>query len=82
MTGQLALTPEQIANQMALPEAEWLHVFDACKIIYPGKNHNAWWDLKQLQVQMVDASNTCILTRSVFGYSTALRLMRVSLPMP
>jgi hypothetical protein len=57
VTGQLALTPEQIADQMALPEAEWLRVFDACKIIYPGKNHNAWWDLEQLREQTIDAVN-------------------------
>ena len=57
MTGQLALALEQIADQMALPEAEWLHVFDAHKIIYPGKNHNTWWDLEQLQAQTIDAVN-------------------------
>src|SRR5258705_516716 len=57
MTGWLALTPEQIADQMALPKAEWLHVFDAHKIIYPGKNHNAWWDLEQLWEQTMDAVN-------------------------
>ena len=57
MTGQLALTPEQIANQMALPKAERLCIFDAHKIIYPGKNHDAWWDLEQLQAQTIDAVN-------------------------
>jgi hypothetical protein len=42
---------------MALPEAERLRVFDARKIIYPGKNHDAWWDLKQLREQTIDAVN-------------------------
>lgn len=56
-TGRLALTPEQIADQMALPEAERLRVFDARKIIYPGKNHDAWWDLEQLRAQTIDAVN-------------------------
>jgi hypothetical protein len=44
-------------DQMALLEAERLCVFDARKIIYPGKNHNAWWDLEQLQEQTIDAVN-------------------------
>ena len=57
MTGWLALTLEQKLDQMAPPEAEWLCVFDACKITYPGKNHNAWWDLKQLWEQTIDAVN-------------------------
>jgi hypothetical protein len=56
-TGRLALTPEQIADQMALPKAERLRVFDACKIIYPGKHHDAWWDLEQLRAQTIDAVN-------------------------
>ena len=57
MTGWLALTLEQIADQMALPEAEQLCVFDTCKIIHLEKNHNTWWDLKQVQVQTIDAVN-------------------------
>lgn len=54
-TGRLVLNAEQIAEQMALPEAERLRTFDARKIIYPGKNFDAWWDLEQLRVQMIDA---------------------------
>jgi len=50
-TGRLALTPEQLAQQAMLPEAERLKVTDARKIIYPGKNHDAWWDLAQLMDQ-------------------------------
>jgi len=32
-----------------------LQVFDARKIIFPGKGHNAWWDLDQLRKQTRDA---------------------------
>lgn len=45
------LSQEQITQQLQLlPEAR-LKVMDACKIIYPGKNHDAWWDLAQLMDQ-------------------------------
>ena len=44
-SGQLALSEEQIAEQAKLPKAKRLKVTDARKIIYPGKNHDAWWDL-------------------------------------
>src|ERR1700683_3842172 len=57
MTGQLALTPEQIADQMALPEVKWLCVFDARKVIYLGENHDTWWDIEQLWAQTVDVVN-------------------------
>jgi hypothetical protein len=56
-SGQLALTEEQIATQAALPEEQCLKVMDAQKIIYPGKNHDAWWDLDQLMEQMKHAVN-------------------------
>jgi hypothetical protein len=42
-------------NQAKLPEDQRLHVTDACQIIYPGKNHDAWWDLVQLKDQLRDA---------------------------
>jgi len=32
-----------------------LQVFDARKIIYPGKGYDAWWDLDQLREQTRDA---------------------------
>ena len=53
--GQLHLSLEQIAHQATLPEASCLHVTDACCIIYPGKNHDKWWDLAQLKEQLKDA---------------------------
>jgi len=55
MTGRLALSPEQVEAQLLLPEHSHLRVTDAHKIIYPGKNHDAWWDLNQLCNQTTDA---------------------------
>jgi hypothetical protein len=57
MTGHLKLSDQDLAAQMALPEADRLTVTDSCKIIYPRKNHDTWWDLKQLMDQMVHAVN-------------------------
>ena len=54
-TGRLALSEEQIAEQAKLPEGEWLKVTGARKIIYRGKNHDAWWDLSQLISQTKNA---------------------------
>ena len=54
-TGHLRLSDEQVAAQSELPEAQRLKVTDSCKIIYPGKNHDGWWDLKQLMDQMTHA---------------------------
>lgn len=54
-TGWLALSTEQIAAQLELPEASRLRATDARRIIYPGKNHDAWWDLNQLIDQVKDA---------------------------
>ena len=45
-TGHLRLSDEQVAAQSELPEAQRLKVTDSRKIIYPGKNHDGWWDLK------------------------------------
>jgi hypothetical protein len=56
-TGHLQLSKEQIKAQLELPEDQRLKVFDSWKIIYPGKNHNAWWDLKQLMEQIEHAVN-------------------------
>jgi len=50
-TGQLTLSEEQVAKQSQLPLGAQLKATNACKIIYPGKNHNAWWDLAQLMEQ-------------------------------
>ena len=47
-TGCLALSDKQIAAQANLPESQCLRVMDAQRIIYPGKNHDGWWDLMQL----------------------------------
>ena len=56
-SGQLALNKEQIATQAALPEEQCLKVTVARKIIYPGKNHDAWWNLDQLMEQTKHAVN-------------------------
>jgi hypothetical protein len=53
--GCLHLSDEQITNQAKLPEDQQLCITDACRIIYPGKNHDAWWDLAQLKDQLKDA---------------------------
>jgi hypothetical protein len=69
--GRLCLSPEQIAHQATLPEASHLHVTDARQIIYPGKNHNKWWNLAQLKEQLKDAINILsifIQMQWLFGY--------------
>ena len=43
--------------QALLPEDQCLKVTDSTKIIYPGKNHDVWWDLPQLMEQMKHAIN-------------------------
>ncbi|EGO18931.1 hypothetical protein SERLADRAFT_443479 [Serpula lacrymans var. lacrymans S7.9] len=53
--GQLKLSDEQITEQLKLLEDQRLKVTDSCKIIYPGKNHDTWWDLQQLMDQTVHA---------------------------
>jgi hypothetical protein len=57
MFRRLHLSEEQITDQAKLPEAEWLRVTNARRIIYLGKNHNKWWDLEQLKDQIKDAVN-------------------------
>jgi len=54
-TGRLRLTEEQITAQALLPEPLRLRVTDARRIIYPGQNHDKWWDLAQLKDQLKDA---------------------------
>lgn len=53
--GFLTLSTAQIEEQMKLPPESHLHSFTARHIIYPGKNHDAWWDLKQLVENVKDA---------------------------
>lgn len=53
----MKLSDEQIAAQSKLPKLQCLKVTNSHKIIYPGKNHDAWWDLKQLMDQMQHAIN-------------------------
>jgi hypothetical protein len=48
---RLCLSDKQITDQVKL---QCLRVTDACRIIYPGKNHDAWWDLAQLKDQLQD----------------------------
>lgn len=49
--GCLRLTPEQIAEQEKLPEAEWV-VHCTNEIIYPGKNSDRWWNAECLIAQV------------------------------
>ena len=51
MIGRLTLNLEQIAEQAQKNQDDRLKSTEARKTIYPGKNHDAWWDLKQLQDQ-------------------------------
>lgn len=53
--GHLRLSDEQLAAQATLPEAQRLPVTESRVIIYPGKGHDDWWDLKQLMNAMVHA---------------------------
>jgi hypothetical protein len=60
--GWLALNSEQIAEQAQKNEDDRLKSMEAHKIIYPGKNHDAWWDLKQLRDQTK-------ITADIFEYT-------------
>jgi hypothetical protein len=51
-TGRLVLSPEEIEAQLTLPEHQSLKTWDARKIIYPGKNKEAYWDMPQLVQQV------------------------------
>lgn len=54
-SGHLRLSEEQIEAQKSLPKDLQLTVTESRKIIYPGKNHDAWWDLAQLMEQLEHA---------------------------
>ncbi|TDL14382.1 hypothetical protein BD410DRAFT_817185 [Rickenella mellea] len=54
-TGRLKLSEAQIAEQLKLAPESRLAVTDARKIIFPGKNHDKWWDLPQLMTQLEKA---------------------------
>lgn len=54
-TGRLCLSEQQLAEHDNLPETSRLTCTDAQKIIYPGKNSDAWWDMKQLLQQVENA---------------------------
>ncbi|KAF8589590.1 hypothetical protein K439DRAFT_1332372 [Ramaria rubella] len=54
-TGRLVLPPDTIRDLKQ--SGRWMNRLnacggDACKIIYPGKNYDAWWDMKQLLQQV------------------------------
>jgi hypothetical protein len=56
--GRLSLSEEQIEVQLGLSEDSEetrLETFEARKITYPGKGHDAWWDLPQLVQQLKSA---------------------------
>jgi hypothetical protein len=52
--GRVKLSKEQICMQLKLSAKLCLAMFEARKIIYPGKRFDAWWDLKQLIEQVKD----------------------------
>jgi hypothetical protein len=41
----LSLTESELKDMKKLPREQQLEVTDSRKIIYPGKGHDAWWDL-------------------------------------
>lgn len=75
MVGFLHLLKDQINDQMELPPNSHLCTFEACHIIYPGKNHDVWWDLKQLMDNVEDAVNVFkyahLVTIFVFNCSSS-----------
>ncbi len=60
--GRIKLSEEQIHEQLKLPDERRLAVFEARKIIHPGKGFDAWWDLTQLIEQLRN-------TISIFGHT-------------
>ena len=54
ISGRVALTAEECIANKQLPKEQQLHVTDAHCIIHPGKGHDAWWDMKQLNKQKED----------------------------
>jgi hypothetical protein len=53
--GHLVLNADDIAARASLLPDSHLHITDACKIIYPGKNMDKWWDFPRLMEQLRDA---------------------------
>ncbi|KAF8694004.1 hypothetical protein RHS03_08251, partial [Rhizoctonia solani] len=51
----LVLLEEEIKAHRALPKNKHLKTWDACKIIYPGKNQDPYWDMPQLVTQIKEA---------------------------
>lgn len=54
-TGRLCLNSVQLAKHNQLPTPSQLKQTNARKIIYPGKNHDKWWDMEQLKEQTMSA---------------------------
>ncbi|KAF8747374.1 hypothetical protein RHS02_00241, partial [Rhizoctonia solani] len=54
-TRRLVLLEEEIKAQRALPKNKRLKTWDACKIIYPRKNQDPYWDMPQLVTQIKEA---------------------------
>ncbi|KIJ53154.1 hypothetical protein M422DRAFT_242272 [Sphaerobolus stellatus SS14] len=51
-TGRLNLNEEQMDYNSHLPPSERLTTTDAREIIYPGKNHEGWWNTERLIEQV------------------------------
>lgn len=51
-TGRLCLSPEQIADQEKLKPEDRLPFYDARQVIYPGKNHDGFWNNEKLIPQV------------------------------
>jgi hypothetical protein len=69
-TGRLALTDAQLVAHALLPKSQQLRTTDARKIIYPGKNHDKWWDMPQLLEQV----RNILITPLAFTFLTLLNL--------
>ena len=54
-TGRLSLSEDELRAHNSLPDNRKLKHTDARKIIYPGKNHDKWWDMEQLLEQTAHA---------------------------
>lgn len=52
VTGQISLSTNQLAKHDKLAPKHRLAITNACKIIYPGKGKDDWWDMLQLIVQL------------------------------
>lgn len=54
-TGRLCLSDAELETHDKLPADSKLNSTDARRIIYPGKNSDGWWDMKQLLQQVESA---------------------------